>query len=95
MKYSICIFPNGIDKNSVELVFNDQLHKSQYIKQEAMYCRKEFSNYIGEMFDSNKRTEYKNAFYKKRVEFAKKNNFSPVNQNVWKQKFDYNTHSVA
>jgi hypothetical protein len=95
MIFSACIFPNGIDNNSVELHFNDQQHKDYYVKQEYTYCKKEYSLYLGEMFNSNERKKFKEQFHKKRVEFAKKNNFEPVNPKVWKQQFHNNNNQIA
>ena len=85
-KYSIPVYPKGPDKSPVELLFNSQEEHSEYIHKEANYCRKEQSEYLAELYNKTDRMAKKAAFYKKRVEFAKKSDFIPASATQWKKK---------
>lgn len=91
-EYTISVFPNGLNKSSVVLVFRDQDDKTEYIRQEAIYCRREQSLYLGELFNNDNRKTKKDNFHKKRVEFAQKQHFKPVSRTRWERKYDEPSH---
>lgn len=86
--YLASIYPNGIDHASVELVFYDQNDKNDYLRREAIYCSREQSEYLGELFNTQTRKEKKQRFHQKRVEFAKKHQFKAVSRSRWERKID-------
>ena len=85
-KYCISIYPNGINKASVELLFNSQEEQMEYVREESKYCRKEHASYLSELGNQEERLNKKEQFYKCRVNFAKKKEFSPINASQWQQK---------
>ena len=91
-KFSVTIYPNGVEKNAVELLFDSQEDHSAYVRNEANYCRKEQSEYLAELYNKADRISKKNRFYQKRTEFAKKSGFVAVNNTQWKRKAK-NVHS--
>lgn len=84
-KYTVVIYPDGMNKAATELVFNSQDEKNAYIRSEATYCRREQASYLSELFDSKLRDEKKASFYRRRVEFAKKSGFKPDSRGIWKR----------
>lgn len=85
--YTIAIYPNGLSKAGVELVFNSQDDKTEYVKKEAVYCRKDQSAYVAELYDQKERERKKERFHKCRVEFARKSGFTASsNKTRWERK---------
>lgn len=93
-KYSVTIYPNGLDKAGVELLFDSPDEHREYVKQESMHCRKAHSEYLAELYSQEERMKKKTAFYKMRVEFAKKNGFASVNASQWKRKKTKNSNNT-
>lgn len=82
--YSIDVYPKGENAPKVTLLFEKgKDEKMEYVRQEHSYCLKEENEY--NVAEHSKRKEKKNAFLKKRVDFAKKCGFAPMkgNVNVW------------
>ena len=84
-KYSVSIYPKGVDSAGVELLFNTQEEHTQYVRQEARYCCKEQAAYMGELYSKDERARKKNLFYQKRAEFARKAGFKSVNSSQWRR----------
>jgi hypothetical protein len=72
--FTLEVYPKGLERPPVILLFDSKESKQEYACKEFMYCVNAMRQYEREL-DMKKRKELKSAFYTKRAEFAKKSGF--------------------
>lgn len=88
-EYKLSIYPNGYDEKLPDsgrayLIFGDDKEAwDEYTSREWKFCLKEYDNYLISTHES--RNFYRDEFYKRRVTFAKQNDFAPKkgNKSEW------------
>jgi len=79
MPITVSIFPN---KREVKIHFSSSEEKDNYLEEEWKYCLKERQDYMS--CPADEIPEKSLAYMKKRVEFAKSQNYGPSKFNVSK-----------
>ena len=86
MIYTVALFPKGrkVDK-APAIYFESKEEKENYVVAEGLFCLEVYNDYLSSSYGV--REKYQKALDKKRITFAKQNNFAPSKGNkfMWRK----------